>query len=407
LYYIDVWGNKELIHRDPVLSVAYPLLYKKQKTPPKLTGAGENSKSYATVYMTDIYQGVPEFRKGEVKYVRIAHHTESPAFERTGDKVIDYNHYHYPPFGSWMPSVGNWTWSPTRVIGTVPVEEDGSLNFKVPADIPVYFQALDEHYQELRRMRTFIAFQPGEVRGCTGCHESRDEAPYTATYADHKIPTAVQREPSTPEPPTWGATVLPDFERDIQPIFTKNCASCHGSESPKAGLDFSARRIDGLNQAYRTLFGLSPKEPTPIFSFRPEIYQKMYPEYDYTYRNGQQDREKIRKMAVNDYPGQLVSISNKESDNSVTQVREFGSTQSRVIMVIKNDRHQERVNLSQEEWRSLVTWIDLNAPYWGSFWDKEPMRYGNKPQRVYVKYPEPFESPDYRGTVIVKKTADY
>lgn len=407
LYYIDVWGNKELICRDPVLSVAYPILLKEREKPTELSGTGENPAPYATVYMVDIYQGVPELKKGDVKYIRIGHHTESPAHERTGDRVVDFNHFHYPPFGSWMPSVGNWTWSPSRVIGTVPVEEDGSSHFKVPADIPVYFQALDEDYREIRRMRSFISFRPGEIRGCTGCHESRDETPFTRIYETHKVPSAVRREPSTPDPPAWGDRELPDFERDIQPIFTRHCASCHGAESPKAGLDFSARRFDGLNQAYRTLFGLRPNESTPIFSFRPEIYKLMYPDFQYTYRNGMQDRDMISKMSVNEYPGQLLSISNKMDDNSVSQVKEFGSTRSRLIRAIQGEAHRQRVDMSREEWRSLVTWIDLNAPYWGSFWDKEPLRNGEKPKRVFVLYPEPFASPDYAGTEVIGKTSDY
>ena len=72
-------------------------------------------------------------------------------------------------------------WTPVRVLGTVPIEPDGSAHFRVPADTAVYFQLLDENQMELRRMRSFISFQPGETRGCTGCHESRARAPHEAT----------------------------------------------------------------------------------------------------------------------------------------------------------------------------------------------------------------------------------
>ncbi len=405
LYYIDVWGNKELIHRDPVLSVAYPIVFSRQEKPTELSGTGENPAPYATVYMVDIYQGVPEVQPGDIKYIRIGNHTEWPAHERTGDKVVDFNHYHYTPSGSWSSTVGLWTWCPARVIGTVPVEEDGSAHFKVPADIPVYFQALDENYREIRRMRSFVTLRPGEIRGCTGCHESRDETPFTQTYEAHNVPSAVQREPSKPDPPAWGDRELPDFERDIQPIFSRHCASCHGAETPGGGLDFTDRKIDGINQAYRTLFGLRPDEPTP--NWDPDIYQELYPEYDYEYRNNMWDRQKLEQMGTNRYPGQLVSISNRFSDNAVTRVKEFGSTQSMLLRIITNRRHRERVDMSPEEWVSLVTWIDLNVPYWGSFVDKEPLKVGKKPKRVFVKMRPPFESPDYQGMEVVRKTDDY
>ena len=391
LYLIDVHGNKELIHRDPILSAAYPMAVKKREKPPVINDVADPDVPYATVYMTDIYQGVPEFEEGSVKYIRIGHHTEWP-YRQTGERVVDFNHLHYTPSGSWSRSVGLWAWSPARVIGTVPVEEDGSAHFKVPANIPVYFQALDEDYLELRRMRSWITFQPGETRGCTGCHESRDEAP----VATASVPSAVQRNPDTPVPPSWGETILPDFETHIQPIFTKNCVSCHGAESPEAGLDFSARKIDDYNQSYRTLFGLAPDDLTPVWE--PSARKLMHPDH----KEIVQDKESLRKMEENKYPGQLISISNRFSDNSVTKVEEFGSKQSKLIQAMMNDFHQEHAKLDQQEWIDLVTWIDLNAPYWGTFVDKSPARHGGRPERVYVKFPSMFEK-EYKTEIIKKE----
>ena len=42
------------------------------------------------------------------------------------------------------------------VLGIVPVSEDGSAYFQVPAEKSIYFQVLDENYMELQRMRTFV-----------------------------------------------------------------------------------------------------------------------------------------------------------------------------------------------------------------------------------------------------------
>ena len=66
-----------------------------------------------------------------------------------------------------------------RVLGTVPVEEDGSARFKAPAGKVLYFQALDEDFNELQRMRSVTQLQPGETRSCVGCHESRASTPPT------------------------------------------------------------------------------------------------------------------------------------------------------------------------------------------------------------------------------------
>ncbi len=381
LYYLDVWGNKELIHRDPILSAAYPQPLVPREKPPVIADMANTETPYATVYMTDIYSGVPEFEKGEVKYIRVGHHTEWP-FHQTGERVVDYNHLHYTPSGSWSRSVGMWTWSPARVIGTVPVEEDGSAYFKVPANVPVYFQALDENYLELRRMRSFITFQPGEVRGCTGCHESRDQTPFST----ESVPMALSHTPDVPVPPSWGETTLPDFELHIQPIFSKNCANCHNENNLSAGLDFSDKIVDDYYQSYRTMFGLSAQDETPFW--QTDVRELMHPNH----KNPKLDKESLRKMEINEYPGQLISIANRFSDNSVSKVKEFGSSRSKLIEAMMDDYHQKNAKLSEQEWIDLVTWIDLNAPYWGSFIDKSPARNGDRPERVFVKYPNMFDT---------------
>jgi len=378
LYYIDVFGNKELIHRDPVLSVWYPTALKKRPVPPVIPDA-VGKEDYASIYMTNIYQGMEDVKPGEIKYIRIGHHTEWPAAQ-VDDQPHNYNHLHYTPSGSWSRTLGMSTWSPARVIGTVPVEEDGSAYFKVPSDVPVYFQALDENKLEVRRMRSFITFGKGETRGCTGCHETRDEAPMALNY----IPKALKREPSQPKPPSWGDTTLPDYEDHIHEIFANNCVSCHGVDNPAAGLEFSSRRVDGYYQAYRTLFGLNATDPTPVQELKA---------FELTFGEGHNvvvNKEALVKMERNEYPGQLITISNKFSDASVTKVREFGSGNSKLTQVLLSESHQKKVKLSEEEWEKLVTWIDVNAPYWGSFVDKEPARNGGTPKRVKIKIGEPF-----------------
>ena len=184
LYYIDVWGNKELIHRDRHLSVAYLMPLESRARPPLLRDVNDAGPSprvvsderSATVYMADVEHGLSDVEPGTVKYVRISQHVPWPCV-REEDKACGYNDLHATPSGAWTRVFGAWTWAPARVIGVVPVEEDGSAHFKVPADQPVYFHALDKDFLEVRRMRSNVTFQQGENRGCIGCHESRSVTP--------------------------------------------------------------------------------------------------------------------------------------------------------------------------------------------------------------------------------------
>ena len=66
-------------------------------------------------------------------------------------------------------------------LGTVPIGPDGSFAVEVPADVPLAFQAVDaEGRSELNEM-SWIYVRPGEVRSCTGCHDSHQAAPPVET----------------------------------------------------------------------------------------------------------------------------------------------------------------------------------------------------------------------------------
>ena len=60
-----------------------------------------------------------------------------------------------------------------QVLGTVPVEADGSALFEVPARTPVLFQALNAQGRAVQTMRSLVYLQPGEHQSCIGCHEHR------------------------------------------------------------------------------------------------------------------------------------------------------------------------------------------------------------------------------------------
>jgi len=52
----------------------------------------------------------------------------------------------------------------------VPVNEDGSAYFKVPARTSLQLQILDESGRAMLTEKSLFYLQPGESRSCVGCH---------------------------------------------------------------------------------------------------------------------------------------------------------------------------------------------------------------------------------------------
>jgi hypothetical protein len=353
LYLIDTYGNRELVHRDPLLSCTFPIPLRARPRPPVTPDMTDRSASacthavdqgtracehapYATCYVTDVYDGLEGVARGTVKYIRVSQHVGWPFDDRRGQ--MDYI-----PGNAGSRRIDFQSWSPVRVIGDVPVERDGSASFTVPADTALYFQALDERQMEVRRMRSMVSLAPGEVRGCTGCHESRAAAPGRPA----SLPLALRRAPQRPEAPPWGSERMLGYEWLVQPILDRHCVRCHGAEEPDGGIDLTAARADdGLYQSFRTMFGLTPNA-----------------------------KEKGRL---------LVSCSDRFSNADVSKPKQFGSHKSPLVRVLlDDDLHKKEVQLSPTDWFSLVTWVDANAPYHDAFMNKRPSA-GGEPVREVV-----------------------
>ncbi len=123
--------------------------------------------------------------------------------------------------GSMDPISYGGSYTLNRVLGTVPVESDGSVNARVPPLRSLQLVALDEQDLSVKRMLSFLTVMPGEVATCIGCHETRTEAPPApATLrALRRPPSEITPVPDTPE--------IFDYPRDIQPIWDRHCLSCH------------------------------------------------------------------------------------------------------------------------------------------------------------------------------------
>jgi hypothetical protein len=140
-----------------------------------------------------------------------------------------------------IPMLGVSSEEPGKyLLGTVPVEEDGSAYFHVPSGIPFSFQALDQEGMAIQTMRSLTYVWPKQTLACIGCHESREAAPQTAS----RFALAARRAPSKLTPGPEGTWPL-RFDRLVQPVLDQACVSCHrpGSADAKAArFDLTASR---------------------------------------------------------------------------------------------------------------------------------------------------------------------
>ncbi len=204
-----------------------------------------------------------------------------------------------------------------RVLGTVPVEPDGSAYLEVPALRSLFFVALDENDMAVKRMQSFLTVQPGEVASCVGCHEQR-----TQSVLPKESLMALDRKVSVIEPYEDCPDVF-DFPRDVQPILDRLCVDCHGYEKTKAGGPYAGKVV---------LTG----DHGPKFS---HAYFTM------TVRGLFSDG---RNQPKSNYPP-----------------RTLGSSASRILKML-DDSHYG-VKATEHEKKMLRLWIEVGAPYPGTY----------------------------------------
>ena len=336
VYFVDALGNKELLYRDPLLCAVQPMPLRRRPAPPVLPDATDYSKPYATCVINNVADGVPELA-GRARYLRISEALPWPVTRDEGSRYLGGASF------SWQVAQEQ-VWNPVRIIGTVPVDPDGSAHFRVPvaSNASVYFQLLDADQMELRRMRSSVSFQPGEVRGCHGCHETRAGSAYS------RAGSAAQRQPDMPVPPPWGTRPL-GYEWLVQPVLDRHCVRCHQGDKPVGELDLSRRPV---------AFGLD----------------SMFASY----------------MAIR--ARGLVAVSNQRLNGAVTAVKQYGSHASRLIGHLRSDPDHAKIALDRDEWLALVAWVDANAPYHDQLYNKRPTG-GGPPKREPFPWHDPWALP--------------
>jgi hypothetical protein len=175
--------------------------------------------------LADVYNGrnMEGIKPGEIKKLLVLETLPMPIHYTGGMDPISYG----------------GTFTLERIVGTVPVEPDGSAYFELPALRSFFFVALDDQDLSVKRMQSFLTVQPGETTGCVGCHEQRTRTPASS------LPTTVMavHRPPSPVEPVPGVPDVIDFPRDIQPILDTLCVDCHGYARTTAGGPRAGRLI--------------------------------------------------------------------------------------------------------------------------------------------------------------------
>jgi formylglycine-generating enzyme required for sulfatase activity len=296
IYLVDTFDNIT-----PLLigNYAEPIPLRPRPMPPVVPTRVDPTRKDALVYMVDVYRGggIKGFPRGSVKALRIGAHE-----------------YRFGGNGDTYAATYEGGWDLKRILGTVPVEPDGSAFFRVPANTPIFVQPLDAEGKSLQVMRSWFTAMPGEVLSCVGCHEKQSDAPppYGGSLAAGRAPSEIK--------PWYGPPRGFGFDREVQPVLDRRCAGCHDGKPLADGKqkpDFRAK------------------------SLRPDYKANYSPSY----------------MALAPY----VRRAGYEADYHLPAPSEWHAGTSPLIQMIEKGHHN--VQLSPEDRDRLYTWIDFNVPY--------------------------------------------
>ncbi|HID22057.1 MAG TPA: hypothetical protein EYP14_06605, partial [Planctomycetaceae bacterium] len=343
IYLVDVFDNMLAIQVDPRFDFFEPIPVKKTSKPPVIPSRVDLERDDAVIYLHDIYRGpgLAGVPRGTVKRLRIvAYHFGFPGLAGP-DKV-----------GRAGP------WEVMRILGTVPVYEDGSALFRVPANTPLAVQPLDEEGKALQLMRSWYTAMPGETVSCVGCHERPPDSPEVRTGL------AALGPPSEIEP-WYGPPRGFDFEREVQPVLDRKCVGCHNGQPQPDGrtpVDLRARRFvpDYVGLPLSKL-GADRLDPEIVDRFPPcEPPHKLLGRRRMLYTPAYEALIPfIRRVNIEDDVGMLVPA-------------EYHADTSELIQMLRKGHHG--VRLDREAWDRLITWIDLNGPCFGTWSQIAPVR---------------------------------
>ena len=309
IWLLDTFGNELLLHTDGP-GCFDPLPVAAREKPPAIPSRIDLAKNQGSFYISDVYQGTGMERvaPGSVKYVRVV---ESP------EKRF-WTQQSYNGSGTQAPAMAWDDFNNKQILGTAPVDPDGSAYFSVPADTFVYFQLLDEQGMMLQSMRSGTIVRPGETAGCVGCHDNR-----RGTVPPTEQRASTRRGPSRLEP-WFGPPRNFAYTKEVQPVFDKHCVECHdfGTEGGK-----KLNLAGDLGLVFNTSYA--------------QLRSKGY----------------VKVVGAGPFKTQLP--------------KSWGSHASPLVKVLIEGHQDPKIDdefeLAPEEFDRIVTWIDVNAPYYPEY----------------------------------------
>ena len=295
LVLMDDQNHEEILYTDPTkIALNEPRPIQPRPREPVIPSRLDPKEPTGRMVLADVYMGrnLPGVERGQIKKLLILESLPKPVNFSGGPDLL-----------TWLG-----TFTLERVLGTVPVEPDGSAYFEVPARRQVFFVALDEHDMSVKRMQSFTTVMPGEVLSCVGCHEERNLAP---GHTSAGTLMAMRRPASRIEPFTGFPDVM-DFQRDIQPILDRYCVKCHSPEKHEGHMLLTGDRGAMYSHAYYSL-----------------LAHRVVADG----RNG-----------LGNQPPRSIGSS---ASSLLTQLRKHKAT--------------------EQEWRTAWLWIESGAPYAGSY----------------------------------------
>ncbi|MCD6394587.1 MAG: discoidin domain-containing protein [Planctomycetes bacterium] len=295
IYLYDAFGNLELLHRDAKISGMYPIPIRPRPKPAEHPSTIDwDGPQQGSFLVQNVYLGLGGIAPGSIKRLRVI-----------GVPPKVQPHMNQPSLGVSREDPGKF------VLGTVPVEKDGSAYFGVPSGISIFFHALDADGLAVQTMRSLTYVQPNQTLACIGCHEPRDAAPLT-----NRRPIAALRPPSKLTPGPEGSWPL-RFDTLVQPVLNNACIRCHCPKST----DENAHPLDlTAKNAYQNLLTFAENN--------------------------------LEKLAF-------------EKDRS--QVGDCPARRSKLLALLTTPTDHQGIRLTKDQYNRLTTWMDTYAQRQGSF----------------------------------------